>query len=238
MQYLTSQEKERNKELEEYFSEYVSKTLKSGLPVNLIEKYVSDRNALIVDMGCGNGFFLGQLWERGYKNLGGMDFADYLSEEVKKKLKFFQTADFSASTPSLDKNLSADCVTAWCVIPHLENPYNFVRGVSDLLKIGGLFIFSMPNIESYSHRKRFLKTGEMLNYSHKNDHITILTPNIVKKTFSKNFELIGEDYFIKDKAFRGIKGNIRKQLLKYFPSLSKKYGSKKIYIFKKISSGR
>lgn len=231
MQYLTSEEKERNKELEEYFSGYVSKTLKSGLPLNLIEKYVSNRNAMIIDAGCSNGFFLSQLWDNGYKNLSGMDFENYLSEEVQKKIKNFYQADFSVAMPDL--KAVADCVTAWCVIPHLENPYNFIRGASKLLKPGGQFIFSMPNIESRSHWRQYFKTGEMINYSHKNDHITIMTPNIINKTFSKDFDFVAVDYFIKEKIFRGLKGKIKKWIVTHFPNMKIRYASKKIYIFRK-----
>jgi len=233
MKYLTSEEKARNKEIKEYFSGYVSKTLRSGVPVQLIEKYVPNRDAMIIDAGCSNGFFLSQLWDVGYKNLAGMDFDNYLSEEAKKKVKNFYQVDFSVAMPDLKE--IADCVTAWCVIPHLENPYNFIRGISKLLKFGGLFIFSMPNIESHSHRRHYLKTGEMINYSHKNDHITIMTPNIINKTFSKDFDSVAVEYFVKDKIFRGLKGKIKRWIINNFPNSKARYASKKIYVFRKKS---
>jgi len=59
--------------------------------------------------------------------------------------------------PFADK--SFDAIIAQEIIEHLENPWELFRQVKRILKPGGLFIVSMPNILSFRSRLKFLLTG-------------------------------------------------------------------------------
>ncbi|MDP3800217.1 MAG: class I SAM-dependent methyltransferase, partial [bacterium] len=173
-------------------------------------------------------------------NIYGVDIDDYLSPDNRPLIKEFKTADLS-----FDKipwpDASFNVVTAWCVLPHLENPHNFVREAYRVLDSNGLYIISLVNIISWPNRKYFLTHREFPSYHANNNHIAFFTPSVFKKTVLKYFELIGTEYFITPRIFYGFKGNIRKYLLKISYAISDsiggfltaRWGAKVVYILKK-----
>jgi SAM-dependent methyltransferase len=72
----------------------------------------------------------------------------------------------------------------------LENPYHLIRQAHRVLRPGGLFMFSMPNIFHIRNRIRFLIKGDFIRYSAKNDHRTYFTHKVFRKSFSPYFEVI------------------------------------------------
>ena len=66
----------KNPELYEKIDTSVSWILKDNFIYNYFNKFSKDSK--ILDIGCGNGFFLNQLKNRGYTNLAGVDIANYL----------------------------------------------------------------------------------------------------------------------------------------------------------------
>jgi len=230
MRYLNPEERKNNKEVEEYLSSYVSQSIKHNFPLKTLEKYEPNKNAAILDAGCASGAFLKQLSEAGYQNLYGLDFDNYVTSGV--QLKNFQRADFNADKlPYPDNHFNA--VTAWCVLAHLENPHHFLREISRILKPGGVLIASLPYIGSSSERVNFYKKGEFISYKPDNDHITIWTPSLLKKTTANNFEIIGEEFLMKNKIFQGWKGKLRQLYYRRNPSIARQWGSKIAYILRK-----
>lgn len=81
-----------------------------------------------------------------------------------------------------------DYVTAIEVIEHLENPYMLFRNVNSVLKKGGSFILSTPNVASLWGKLLFFFTGEfwLLNFGrasasrHGKQHISVITPSALK----------------------------------------------------------
>ncbi len=235
MEYLTNKEIEnKTGTLKGKFQTWDSWTLKQGNAEEIIRKYIPLSDDLeILDCGTGNGTFLKQLHTLGFTKLYATDIDNYLSDEARGFVKDFQKVDLSFDRLSYGDN-KFDLITAWCVIPHLENPFHFMREVHRLLKPGGLFIFSTININSGGHRKYFYQNGELPGYHEKNNHISIITNKVLRKTAQKYFDFIGLEELIAPRIFKGALGRFRKIAFFFFKNyLQKRWGAKIAYILRR-----
>lgn len=133
----------------------------ASLVKNLFE--VSDS---ISDLGCGNGWLEKQLPEY---NISAIDYPQY---------------DFNVGKLPYEDN-SLDGAIAFQVLEHLENPYHFVREVHRVLKSGGKFICSTPNVFHLYNRISFLKNGNHYRFTKTNDHVFAGSEDIFHKMFLK-----------------------------------------------------
>jgi len=197
------------------------------------ELFPGRKDLKTLDLGAAGGIFASQLSEQGYNNLYGLDVDNYLNEENKKFFKEFKTADLSLDKiPWPDKSFKV--VTAWCVLPHLENPFHCVREIARVLDDGGVFIFTAPHLTSKPAIDYFTRNHYFGSYKPHNNHLVLFTPNIVKKTISKHFELLDTSYAVRPKIFTrdGLKGKLRKAVYDFSknrPKLRKKLGHRWAY---------
>lgn len=246
MKYFTTEEikSKHREEISEILSQCIAKNVRYNLAFELVKRYseklAKPTEAVILDLGVAGGAFLKQLSAAGYKNLYAHDIDSYLPEDAKKIVKEFKTAELNTEKlPWADQQF--DFVTAWCVLPHLENPFFAGREVARVLKSGGYFLFSAPNITSAGAIEQFLKVGYFGSYRPTNNHIAMLPPNIVEKTFAKyGLRVIDTDYLVIPKIFYGLKGWFRNavyRLADQFPKfkrfLKHRWGYNVIYILQK-----
>lgn len=149
---------------ERIYSQYVDAWEESGAPdgvagfnvraaslKGLIQHHFpADRNASVLDLGCGHGALLYFAGQAGYKNLRGID-ASLQQLEVAAKLGIdcIEEGDLMevlANTPEA----SQDVVIAFDVIEHFtkDELIDFVDAVLRVLKPGGSWIIHVPNAES------------------------------------------------------------------------------------------
>lgn len=109
-------------------------------------KFLSPRPGLrVLDVGCGNGFFAGQLLEFGCKVTG----IDLSESGIAQARAAFPTGRFevlAADANILDALAEApfDAVVSTEVIEHLYDPAAFARGCWNALRPGGVFVCSTP----------------------------------------------------------------------------------------------
>lgn len=159
------------------------------------EKFVYDwvdklpRHSKILDLGCGNGYWLSWLKDKGFKDLVGVDIANYLHDK---------SIPHSVVDINVEKlpfpNTSFDLVTAFQVLEHLENYFLIEQEIKRILKPGGYFIFSVPNQMNFFFRLKFALTGNMEGWSQKNNHLLFLTRDVFAKTYLKDFYLLQKHY--------------------------------------------
>ncbi|OGY62910.1 MAG: hypothetical protein A2745_00280 [Candidatus Harrisonbacteria bacterium RIFCSPHIGHO2_01_FULL_44_13] len=147
----------------------------------------------ILDIGCGNGFFAEQLRRDDFWEVFGYDAGDYATNERKKYFREFKVGNINFEMLPWPDDFF-DAVSAWQVIEHLENPHHFIREVNRVLKPGGIFFLSTPNIFNIFNRLIFLKSGDMPRWQEKNDHIALFPKGVFKKTVLKYFNIIEKGF--------------------------------------------
>jgi 2-polyprenyl-3-methyl-5-hydroxy-6-metoxy-1,4-benzoquinol methylase len=101
----------------------------------------------LLDIGCGNGYFLKQMQQRGW-DVVGTDFDEAAVNAVKQIGIDAYVGDLS--TIKFEDN-SFDAITLNNVIEHLYDPLGCLEKSRNLLRDGGQLTVITPNIESFGH---------------------------------------------------------------------------------------
>jgi ubiquinone/menaquinone biosynthesis C-methylase UbiE len=246
MEYLSANDIKNNKK--EYvfgiLKDHVGRNLENLFAAKLTANYhdllfSSDRHhSKILDCGIGNGEFARQLNDIGFDNVCGTDIDNYLSEKNTSFVKEFKIDDFNCERMPWPDNYF-EIATAWCVLPHLENPHFFIREILRVLKPNGLLILSIPHILSKASLNYFRKNGDFPRYLSSTNHITVFTPGSFKNLM-RNFNVVNMEYMIDNRIFNGVKGKLRKILFVVFCSnsvtkqyINKLWGYNQIWILSK-----
>jgi len=247
MKYYTPQELRNTKkeEVSQTLSQLAGKNVRYNFALEVFRKYAAQfswpKSIKILDLGTASGEFLQQLYNEGYQNLFAHDIDDYLPPTRKAIIKEYKFAELSMEKLPWPDD-SFDIVTAWCVLPHLENPFFAAREVHRVLNKNGFFIFTTLHLTSKASRDFFNKHKYFGSYRETNNHISLLPMSVIKKTMLKFFDLEGVDYLVIPKIFAGLKGKIRKfifDLAKKIPKweikLKDRWGYNVVYLLRKKS---
>lgn len=246
MEYFSADDIKNKKK--EYISgilkEHIGRNLEDLFAARLVKRYCdvyfsgSQNSPKILDCGIGNGEFAKQLNSQGLKNVYGLDIDNYLSDGNRDFVREFKTTDLSCEKIPWQDD-SFEIATAWCVLPHLENPHFFVREMLRILKPGGLLMLSIPHMLSKASLNYFAKYGDFPRYLASTNHITVFTPGSFKNLM-RNFKVVNMEYMMDNRIFNGTKGRLRKALFGVLCSnnatkqyISKLWGYNQIWILSK-----
>jgi len=110
------------------------------------------RTGRVFDIPCGSGAFLERARKAGYEVYGGdLDALPSVPAEA------FRYANMNERLPFEDASL--DAVVSIEGIEHIERPFDFVGECLRVLRPGGCFILTTPDISSIRSRWRWLLTG-------------------------------------------------------------------------------
>jgi len=136
------------------------------------------KNNKILDVGCGNGFFLETAKEKGW-DVYGTEFSEKAIEILKEK-------GINSFKGKLEienfKEQMFDVITSFEVIEHINNPKNEINKFYNLLRTGGLLYITTPNFNSIS-RNLLIEKWNIINYP---EHLTYYTPKTLKKLLTEN----------------------------------------------------
>ncbi len=108
-----------------------------------------DKQARILDLGCGIGDFLYHLRNKGYTNFYGVDISsqqvEYCRQHVSDRVELADGRNFLA-----DKKGVYDLISAHDVMEHIpkQELLPYLELVRDALKVGGIFIMRVPNMSN------------------------------------------------------------------------------------------
>jgi len=112
----------------------------------------------ILDVGCGDGFFLNELGMALSKKKGielwGVDYSKYKLKLAKKRGMNVKWCDLEQGLPF--KDASFDVVYAAELIEHLYNPDFFLEECNRILRPKGVIIISTPNLQAWYNRMLFM----------------------------------------------------------------------------------
>lgn len=106
----------------------------------------------LLDIGCADGFFDKTLLQQGY-DVHGMDISESLlksAEEIGVKTK---KGDLAQTLPF--ENNFFDFIFAGEILEHVVDTEHALEEISRILKKGGFFVLTTPNLVSFKNRIRF-----------------------------------------------------------------------------------
>ncbi|KAL4702470.1 hypothetical protein ACJJTC_005126 [Scirpophaga incertulas] len=136
--------------------------------IDWICKYIEDRNASIIDLGCGNGYTLLELAREGFGNLLGVDYCEeaiILAEKVSKsefpfiKYKVFDIVNGCTNDLGTKFNLIHDKGTYDAIGLNPDNPkenrIKYIEQIYNLIDKNGMFVITSCNWTDQELVKQF-----------------------------------------------------------------------------------
>ncbi len=155
-----------------------------GFYLKSLEKLHVKKGALL-EIGCGNGFFLEEAKKQGYKNVYGVEPGKKSVEKAKQNIR--KNIKVSILKKSLFKRNAFDVICCFQTFDHVPNPNEFLEVCHKILKKGGLLLFLHHDIESFS--ARLLKERSPIIDI---EHMYLYSKNTMSEILRKNrFEVLG-----------------------------------------------
>jgi 2-polyprenyl-3-methyl-5-hydroxy-6-metoxy-1,4-benzoquinol methylase len=110
--------------------------------LTILQKYIEQ--GIVLDVGCGRGFFLNSIKQS--FGVAGIEIDIKSSEFASKNFGIDIIANQITEINSTDK--SFDLITFWHTLEHLPDPQKALGKASKILKDKGILIVAVPNIES------------------------------------------------------------------------------------------
>lgn len=137
-----------------------------GPVLSLVRELQPDRNAKILDLGCGSGALLRRLsLEQGYSRLVGVDISKPVS--ISFGADFLEADLDHLALPFADG--SVDVVLMVEVVEHILNLSIFLEEVSRVLSCDGFVVLTTPNLHSLESRLRYLLAGRLRQFDFRGD---------------------------------------------------------------------
>ena len=172
------------------FTDFIEKMLDYFrlLRVRRTNRYISPP-AKILDIGCGNGRFLGYLIERGFYGYG-------IELPGKAAERAAQIPDLHLKVGTLEEEDFGtdffDGICMWHVFEHLTDPKETLRIIQKILKPGGYLMISLPNINSLQSK---LFRGSWFHLDPPKHLFFLEAPVLISEMETFGFNLIRLNYF-------------------------------------------
>lgn len=100
----------------------------------------------LLDFGCGAGWYLQRMRERGW-NVTGLDFSAHAAKEVTQK---YGIPVLVGTLPHPEvKPASFDVITMGAVLEHVHHPHEVIRAAVEALRPDGKLVIAVPNLDSW-----------------------------------------------------------------------------------------
>lgn len=182
--------------LSDFYSSYEMPTPQANLSetARLLARNLQP-SAKVIDMGCGDGGFLKEMYSLGFNNLIGFDQSPGL--ERAQQLGFGTFFKKSIWT-FLDENepkgtVDAEALVMVNVLEHVTEPLKLLERIRGIMKSGTLLGITVPNDFS-SLQQAFLKAkGHQPWFVHLPDHVNYFNFNSLKNVLEQNgFDVIDQ----------------------------------------------
>lgn len=118
-----------------------------GRYLSLVTKFDVRKNALL-EVGCGNGFFLEEALAQGYMDVRGIEPSKAAVLEAPDNIRSLIICDIMR--PGIFKSEQFDVICLFQVLDHIIDPASFLDECFKILKPGGAILCLNHNVESWS----------------------------------------------------------------------------------------
>jgi len=133
------------------------------------------KGSKILDFGAGEGALSQRLYDMGYQVYSvDIDQEKFRARTEFERLNFDNPGDISSFVRKHRE--SFDLVLGIEVIEHIENPWQLIRDLRDLVKLGGWILISTPNITSWFSRVNFFFKGHFHQFEDTDRHYGHISP--------------------------------------------------------------
>ncbi len=165
-----------------------------GAKINLLKKFKKGRDSLLLDVGCGKGYFAAKCSESGFK-AKGIDVSSSGIEFAKNRLGIDAVVGSIEEYSNLpDYKESFDFVTLLATIEHLPNPLIVLHSIHNCLKPGGIFLLDTglgnDKFEKYlaGHSQWYDALQHLFVYSEEGLRILLEKSGFKILSVNRNFE--------------------------------------------------
>lgn len=135
----------------------------------------------LLDVGCGNGAFSGEMLQKGWACFGVEMLGD-LAQEARSRGVDVSVADVSEGLPFMDTRF--DVVFAGEIIEHQVDDEFFISECYRVVRPGGKLILTTPNLVSLGNRL-LMALGKMPRYAYHDIHYRIYNLDILLNKLRK-----------------------------------------------------
>ncbi len=115
--------------------------------LNQVKKMLPDREAYVLDYGCGTGRISMILGQEGYRVLAVDPAVDHI--QIAHSLNTFPNVEFSVLNDDLKIPLERfDAVVSSSVLEFVPDVDQYIQSIYGVLKVGGVVFVSVPNVYS------------------------------------------------------------------------------------------
>jgi len=149
-----------------------------------IKKFVLknvSKNAKILELGAGSGFFSNWLYYQGFTNVIASDLSNVAISLIKKRFPYLQVSQTDAENIKLNSNF--DVIIALDVVEHLDDVAHHLNQIHKVLNSNGIYIIKTPNKfwEDIYYKKILLRKDKNKKYTCLNGHPSSMTFRLFKK---------------------------------------------------------
>lgn len=149
-------------------------------------KNISEKDMKLLDVGCGPGYFISYLKDRGIESKG-LELSDFLVELCKEMGLNVEKADLEN-----EKDNHYNVITLFDVLEHLTDPVSLFKTMNDKLVSGGYVLAFNPNIHSLA----FYLQGGLQNTLLPFQHLCFFDETSLKYLAKKTgFRIYSIDYY-------------------------------------------
>lgn len=136
------------------------------------------KKGVILDIGCSFGFFLDMARTRGWTPVG-VEIGEYAARFAHDKLDLEVHVGEILEAPL--ETARFDVITMWNVLEHLNDPLTQFRRINELLKPGGLIVFTTGDVDSYIRKLEGLRWRALIPPI----HVANYNFSVIERLFEK-----------------------------------------------------
>lgn len=166
-----------------------------GYYLKKAEKYLPQKGSLL-EIGCGNGFFLEEALRQGYKTVAGVEPGEPSIAKARADIRpFIKQGMFSKE---MFANQKFDCICIFQTLDHLIDPNKVISDAYAILNPGGIII-SINHNEKALTAKIFGEKSPIIDI----EHTYLYNPKTMRTIFEKNGFVVEKIFYPKSLHYTG-----------------------------------